>query len=227
MKGKMPVLVVASHPDDEALGCGGTIAAYVKQGHPVHVAFMTDGIGARGGKGQSAAARKRKAAADKACRILGVTSAYFGRFPDNRMDSVDLLDVVKSIETLIAKLEPGTLLTHHAGDLNVDHRVVHDAVMTACRPQKGHPVRTVLFFEVPSSTEWQAAGTSVPFEPNWFIDISATLPLKMAALEAYGGEMRAPPHSRSLVAVEHLARWRGATIGVAAAEAFMLGRHLP
>jgi LmbE family N-acetylglucosaminyl deacetylase len=117
-------------------------------------------------------------------------------------------------------------LTHHAGDVNIDHQRVHQAVVTACRPQPGHPVRTLLFFEVPSSTEWQPPGSAPAFTPNWFVDISSTLDCKLNALDAYAEELRVWPHPRSLQAVEALARWRGATVGVEAAEAFILGRYL-
>jgi LmbE family N-acetylglucosaminyl deacetylase len=146
--------------------------------------------------------------------------------PDNRMDGLDLLDVVKLIETTISRLQPCTVLTHHVGDVNIDHRIVHEAVLAACRPQPSHPVRELLFFEVPSSTEWRPPGSGQPFQPNLFIDISKTLAVKLKALETYANELREFPHPRSMRAVEALARWRGATIGVEAAEAFILGRQL-
>jgi LmbE family N-acetylglucosaminyl deacetylase len=103
---------------------------------------------------------------------------------------------------------------------------VHEAAVTACRPQHGHPVKTLLSFEVPSSTEWQPPGSGYPFVPNWFIDISASLDRKLVALDAYARELRDWPHPRSRRGVENLARWRGATVGVEAAEAFILGRQL-
>ena len=103
---------------------------------------------------------------------------------------------------------------------------MHEAVVTACRPQQGHPVRTLLCFEVPSSTEWQLPGSAPAFTPNWFVDISSTIDRKLAALEAYSAELRPWPHPRSLQGVAHLAHWRGATVGVDAAEAFILGRQL-
>jgi LmbE family N-acetylglucosaminyl deacetylase len=108
--------------------------------------------------------------------------------------------------------------------MNIDHRVIHDAVNTACRSTPGHPVRTLLYFEVPSSTEWQIPGSAPVFAPTWFVDISATLDAKLAALHEYQTEMRDWPHPRSYKAVEYLARWRGATIGADAAESFILGR---
>jgi LmbE family N-acetylglucosaminyl deacetylase len=137
-----------------------------------------------------------------------------------------LLEITQAVEMLIAKYQPDMVFSHHAGDVNIDHRRLHDAVVTACRPQKGHPVKTLLCFEVPSSTEWQLPGSAPFFAPNWFVDISATVERKLAALDAYTAELRPWPHPRSLKGVEHLARWRGATVGFNAAEAFMLGRQL-
>jgi LmbE family N-acetylglucosaminyl deacetylase len=218
------VLVVAAHPDDEALGCGGTLARYAALGAWIHVAFLADGVNSRGGE-PDAGLTERRAAARAACAILGVGSVSFGEHADNRMDMVALLDVAKSVEALVEQHQPDTVLTHHGGDLNIDHRRVHEAVFTACRPQPGHPVRTVLCFEVPSSTEWQCPGSAPAFVPNWFVDISSTLDRKLAALQAYASEMRDWPHPRSEQGVVALLRWRGASIGTTAAEAFMLGRQ--
>jgi N-acetylglucosamine malate deacetylase 1 len=116
--------------------------------------------------------------------------------------------------------------THHAGDLNIDHRRTHEATLTACRPQLNHPVARLLAFETPSSTEWQQPSGALSFSPNWFVDISSTLESKMLALKAYSQEMRPWPHPRSYQGVEHLAGWRGATVGCDAAEAFMLVREI-
>lgn len=165
-------------------------------------------------------------AAQKASDLLGIASVELLSYPDNRMDSVDLLDVVKSVEDRIKKINPDTVVTHHSADLNIDHQVIHEAVMAACRPQPGHPVKRILSFEVPSSTEWQSPTFGNSFIPNWFEDISDTLELKIRALEAYETEMREWPHARSIKAVEHLARWRGASIGREAAEAFILERAI-
>jgi LmbE family N-acetylglucosaminyl deacetylase len=219
------VLVLAAHPDDEVLGCGGSIARLARSGARVHVAFLADGVTARPGAPAEELDARRNAAR-RAGEVLGVSSLSFGDFPDNRMDTVPLLDVVQAIEALIATHQPDTLFTHHSGDVNVDHRRIHEAVTAACRPQTGHPVRTLLSFEVPSSTEWQLPGPATAFVPNWFVDISETLELKLAALDAYAAELREWPHPRSRRGVTHLAHWRGATVGVDAAEAFVLGRQL-
>jgi LmbE family N-acetylglucosaminyl deacetylase len=221
-------LVVAAHPDDEVLGCGGAIARLTSDGWRVHVAFLADGVTSRA----DTPARHRKAldarqqAARTACEILGVAGVTFGDLPDNMLDTVPRLTLARHVEELIAPLNPRMVFTHHGADLNVDHRRVHEAVLTACRPQAGHPVRTILSFELPSSTEWQAGSLGRSFEPNWFIDISSVVDRKLAALDAYRMELRPWPHPRSRRAVEHLAGWRGASIGVDAAEAFMLARHI-
>lgn len=222
------IIIIAAHPDDEVLGCGGTIAKLADEGASIHVVFLADGVFSREGDQakQQEELRIRRAAAQKACDILGVKSVTFGDFPDNRMDTIALLDIVTMVEKLIAEHRPDTIFTHHAGDVNIDHCRTHEAVVTACRPQRGHPVKTLLCFEVPSSTEWQLPGSAPIFAPNWFVDISDTLDRKLAALDAYAAELRAWPHPRSLQGVEHLAHWRGATVGVDAAEAFMLGRQL-
>lgn len=222
------VLILAAHPDDEVLGCGGTIAKLASQGVIVNVAFMADGVLSRDGNTVELQEelRARRTAAQKAKDILGVQSISFADFADNRMDAVDLLDIIKIVEGLIDQYKPDTVFTHHAGDLNVDHRRVHEAVATACRPQRGHPVKRLLCFEVPSSTEWQLPGSAPAFEPNWFVDISNSLDKKLAALDAYVAEQHEWPHPRSRQGIEHLAGWRGATVGVEAAEAFVLGRQL-
>ena len=134
--------------------------------------------------------------------------------------------ITQAVEALIAKHQPEIVFTHHVGDVNIDHRRLHEAVVTACRPQQGQCVKTLLCFEVPSSTEWQLPGSAPAFLPNWFIDISTTLGRKLAALDHYADELRPWPHPRSRQGVEHLAHWRGATVGVNAAEAFVLGRQL-
>lgn len=222
------ILVIAAHPDDEVLGCGATIARHVKRGDEVHIVILSEGATSRDAQRDC---EKRGVelsdlaeAAHKAKEVLGVSSLTLHDFPDNRMDSIDLLDVVKVVEQHVAIVEPEIVYTHHAGDVNIDHRIIHHAVITACRPLPGRSVRTLLFFEVPSSTEWQTTGSAPSFTPNWFVDVSDTLNDKLIALQAYQAEMRPWPHPRSLKSVEYLARWRGSVVGHEAVEAFMLGR---
>jgi N-acetylglucosamine malate deacetylase 1 len=231
MSATRSALVVAAHPDDEVLGCGGTLARLANEGHAVHVLFLADGESSRtsaSGDASSKLIEARNAAADEAGRILGFASVRVRQLPDNRLDTVPLLDIVKLIESVIDETQPQVVFTHHTGDVNVDHRLAHEAVLAACRPQPGHSVRELYFFEVPSSTEWRPPSSAVaPFGPTRFVDITQTLPLKLRALEsAYGAELRSFPHPRSLDGVTALARWRGASVGVAAAEAFMVGRQI-
>jgi LmbE family N-acetylglucosaminyl deacetylase len=218
------VLVVAAHADDEALGCGGTIARHVAAGDAVHVVFMTDGIGSRRGDIDAEAARRR-AASNRALSALGVRSSLAFAWPDNGMDSVPLLQIVQPLEAHIASLAPRTVYTHHLGDLNIDHRITAQAVMTACRPLPGSPVREILAFEVLSSSEWSLPGLPA-FVPDVFIDIGVTWAAKLQALQAYGEELRPAPHSRSLEHARALALHRGHSVGLGLAEAFMQLRRI-
>ena len=222
------VLIVAAHPDDEVLGCGGTIARHRKMGARVTVLTLADGVSSRplDAAATAAAIDERRGAARRAAEILGVDDLTMLSYADNRMDTVPRLEIIRDIEGAIARCRPAIVYTHQAGDVNVDHVCVHHAVVAACRPQPGCTVRRLLFFEVPSSTEWCPPPSARPFAPNWFTDISDTLELKLEAMGAYARELREFPHPRSLAGVEHLARWRGATAGLHAAEAFELGRFI-
>ncbi len=226
----MSILVVVAHPDDEVLGCGASIAKWNKAGIDVHVMILAEGATSRHLERSRESYTKEltelSQAAQTAGKILGVASIKMLDFPDNRMDSVNRLDVIKAIEKHIMQVKPETVVTHHAGDVNIDHQIIHEAVVTACRPEPRHPVRRLLAFEVNSSTEWQPPSSARQFKPNWFEDVSQTFDCKLKALEAYSPEIRPWPHSRSIKAVEHLGRWRGASVGVEVAEAFMLMRFV-
>jgi LmbE family N-acetylglucosaminyl deacetylase len=212
------ILVVAAHPDDEALGCGGAIARHAAAGDRVEIVFLADGEGARGAAAGEVAARQ--AAARRAAEILGARAPRFVDLPDNRLDSVPLLDVIGRLERALNGYAPEIVYTHSGGDLNVDHRVVHQAVVTLFRPLPGACWGGLLAFEVPSSSEWSTPAIGPVFAPDRFVDISAFLERKMAALAAYDAEMRPFPHARSYEAVRALATWRGASAGLTAAEAF-------
>jgi len=226
----MTVLVVAAHPDDEVLGCGASIAKWTCEGTEVHVLILAEGATSREASRDLKTTAKQVSclaeSAHRAGEILGIASITLLGLPDNRMDTVDRIDVIKAIEEKVRQIRPSTVATHHAGDLNIDHRIAHESVVVACRPQPGHPVKNILAYEVPSSTEWQSPGSAPTFQPNTFEDVTGTLHLKLLALEEYGSEMRPWPHPRSVQSVEHLARWRGATIGCEAAEAYMLMRAI-
>ena len=224
------ILVIAAHPDDEVLGCGGTIAKHVKNGDEVHVLILAEGITSRNLHRNLIESEndlcKLKKEATIANEILGVRSLNLCNFPDNRLDSIDRLDIIKKIEYFVFKFKPNKIYTHHIGDVNIDHQIINGAVVTACRPISSFFVKTILFFEIASSTEWQVPASNFNFSPNWFVDISDFLKIKLQSLGAYKCEIKEYPHSRSLKALRFLARWRGTFIGVNAAEAFVLGRKI-
>ena len=227
------ILVVAAHPDDEVLGCGATIAKHVHTGDEVFVLIMGEGLTSRIIKAKISGSeqklfKKRKAliqSARNANKLLGVSAVEFGMFPDNRLDSLDRLELIKFVEEVINKYSPDIVYTHYWNDVNVDHRITSDIVVTACRPQPSCLVRRILFFETISSTEWQCAA-HFNFYPNWFIDVSDTLHYKIQAFRFYTSEAREWPHVRNIDTLEYLARWRGSMVGMYAAEAFMLGREI-
>ncbi len=224
------ILVIAAHPDDEVLGCGGTIAQHCVNGDEVHILIMAEGITSRDMNrdvsGRHSDLEILKKAAYAAKEILGASSLTIENYPDNRLDSIDMIEIIKKIEFNIQKYNPSIIYTHYAGDLNLDHKIVNNAVAVACRPLPGAAVKTILFFEIPSSTEWQIIGSGASFSPNWFVDIEETFAIKMKALECYSSELRPWPHPRSPEAIRHLASWRGASVGVECAEAFVLGRNI-
>lgn len=221
------VLILAAHADDEILGCGGTMAKHSDQGDEVSVLFLTNGVGARGeGDFSSQNIDFRDQAAEKALAIVGAKLLDRLDFPDNAIDSVPRIKVIRAVENVISIYRPDIIYTHHAGDLNVDHRRALEAVMTACRPQPGSLVSKIYSFEVASSSGWQGETLFNPFVPNHYVEITEQLDRKMKALRAYEEEMRVFPHARSIEALQHLARWRGSQVGVAAAEAFVVERQI-
>ena len=225
----MRVLVIAAHPDDEILGCGATAARLVQEGHEVYFAILGEGITSRHGTRDAADAAQLSLLqqhAGAAGRTVGVKEVFLHKLPDNRLDTVPLLEVVKLVEDLVVQLKPEVIYTHHGGDLNVDHGVIHRAVLTATRPVAGQPVREIYAFEVPSSTEWAFQRIEPVFRPNVFVDVSRTLEVKLAAMACYETEIRKFPHPRSPEALRAIAARWGTVAGCAAAEAFELIRSV-
>ena len=221
------VAIIAAHADDEVLGCGGTIARFIKEGCQVHVLLLADGETSRDDldpENYDHAKSIRNKAALRANEILGTTSIKMLDFPDNMMDGVILLDVVKEVEAFILNYRPNIVITHFANDVNIDHQITHQAVVVACRPQPDHCVEELLFMEIASSTEWIPATGKAPFYPNYWIDITEFIDTKMEALNAYEDELRQFPHPRSSEGVKALSTWRGCSVGVASAESFIAGR---
>ena len=223
------ILVVAAHPDDEILGCGGTMAMHSFKGDEVYVLILGEGVTSRDEKRDRERREKEiedlKHQVEAANKIVGTKKTFLFDFPDNRFDSVPLLDIIKVVEKVKNEVMPDIVYTHHYGDLNIDHRLTFQAVLTACRPLKGESVKEIYSFEVPSSTEW-AMGRDDYFIPNRFVDIKDTLERKIDAMRAYSGEVREFPHPRSEAAIEALARVRGISVGLDCAEAFEVIRQV-
>ncbi|MEA2494991.1 MAG: hypothetical protein QOJ29_2902 [Thermoleophilaceae bacterium] len=219
-------LCIAAHPDDEVLGAGATMAALADRGCDVHLLVLGEGVGARfDGAAPEDELGQLAGELRRAAEIIGATPHQLD-LPDNRFDSVDTLDVVKAVEQIKTEVQPELVFTHHAGDLNVDHGVVANAVLTAFRPLPGEPAVTLLAFETLSSTEWNVATNGAPFVPNWFVDASAGLERKVEAMAAYSHELRDWPHPRSLEGIRAAARAWGMRVGLEAAEPFMLMRRV-
>ena len=224
------VLIVAAHPDDEVLGCGGVVARHAAMGERVDTLILAEGATARdeqrNADGRSAEVEALRQSACAAAKILGARPPQFVGLPDNRMDILSLLDIVKYVEEAVERAKPTLIYTHHGGDLNIDHRITHQAVVTACRSLPGSCIDAIYAFETLSSTEWSTTGTGPGFRPTRFVAIGNTLDRKLKALECYESEMRDFPHARSQKAVEAQAVLRGAVAGVAAAEAFEVIREV-
>ena len=219
------VLVVVAHTDDEALGLGGTIAKHVENGDIVYGVSMTDGVGARGGENENQI-KIREQASINASKILGLTWIEGGRFPDNAMDTVPLLAVAKVIEKAKSLVKPTIVYTHSSADLNVDHRVVSQATLTAFRPQPNEVWEEIRTFEIASATDYGHKSITNIFCPNLYVDIKRTWDKKLAALNEYKTEMRDAPHTRSFEGLENLAKHRGNQVGLYYAEAFEIIRKI-
>lgn len=225
----MNVLVIAAHPDDEVLGAGGTIVRAVQEGKHVYIAILGEGILSRYKQRMQAdvsLVTKLREQAQRVGKFLGAEQVFTFDYPDNRFDTIPMLDLVKSIEDLIERLQPEVVYTHHGGDLNIDHGLIFRATLTAVRPVSGCSVKTIYSYEVPSSTEWSMGKIYPLFQPNVFVDIRNTIDNKIKAMALYESEIRLFPHPRSHEAIRAIAiRW-GSVSGYYAAEAFELVRDL-
>ena len=234
----MKILVIVAHPDDEVLGMGGTIKKLTREGHNVKIVILATGITSRRSSDYSNSTdykldkniesitkkqlKELQKNAKKAANILGVTKLDMMDFPDNEMDKITNLEVTKTVEKIINEFKPQIVYTHSEYDLNIDHRIIHNAVLTATRPSQKFTIKKVITFEIPSSTEWNF---SKKFLPNIFVDISKELSTKTRAMNAYKNEIRKFPHPRSIEGLEVIAKRWGTVSGYNAAEAFCLIRE--
>ncbi len=228
----MKILVVAAHPDDEIIGMGGTLKKLSKN-NSISVLFLADGITARKTVGHTNSSnyessktekqgmlqeiKQRKIDAKKALKIVGISKMNFLDYPDNELDLVPFLKIVKNIETEIQKTKCDVMFTHHHNDLNIDHRIVYDATITAARPLPNSNISALYSFESISSSDWRKP---YQFNPQLFVDISKELVVKVKSLQAYQNEIRKFPHPRSKEMIEITAKRWGSLYGFKAAEAF-------
>jgi LmbE family N-acetylglucosaminyl deacetylase len=219
---KNMILIVAAHPDDEILGCGGTVARLVKEGYKAYTLILGKGITSRDNWKESELEEIKKQVI-RANKKIGIPpeNVFINNLPDNRFDTVPLLDIVKNIEKVKRKIKPDIIFTHYKNDLNIDHKTTYSAVLTATRPMENETVKKIYSFEILSSTEWKYPTT---FSPNVFFDISKTVDKKIEAMKCYKNEIRSFPHPRSLETIELNAKMWGVKNGLKYAEAFYLVR---
>lgn len=211
------VLVIAPHMDDEILGCGGAMVRHVQAGDDVAVCVVANR--AYGHRYDAALIEREKDACRAARELLGYHHLFFLDLPDEQLDQSQIKLIVP-LENVVARVQPAIAYLPHLGDLNQDHRAVFQAGLVACRPQ-GSPVKILRVYEVPSSTDQAPALGPWPFLPNYYVDISGVLDLKIKALSCYETESRPFPHPRSREGLEAHGRKRGMEVGLEAAEAFM------
>ena len=219
----MKVLVIAPHSDDEVLGCGGTIVKHVQRGDKVYVCIVTKAYPPDWPEGEI---RERREEVFRASEILGIKKNHFLDLPTVKLDTIPQKELNDSIARVVNEVQAEVVYIPHKSDVNKDHRLVFDAAMVAARPRPGSVIKKILCYEILSETEWAAPFPENAFLPNVYVDISETLEVKLRAMSAYRLELKEYPHPRSLEAISALAKMRGASAGVNAAEAFMLVREI-
>jgi len=224
------ILVIAAHPDDELLGCGATIINHALKGDEVFIHILGEGQTSRFESRDEAPLTVVKDLSQQSkdvAKKIQAKKLYMTMLPDNRFDSLDLLDIIKKIEQVKNEVSPDIVYTHHAHDLNIDHQKTFSATLTAFRPKPNEKKVSIFCFETLSSTECQFSSSEMIFKPNRFIVIDEkSLNLKTEALAIYNTEICEYPHPRSLQAVRNLAMYRGNMIGCEFAEAFEVIRDI-
>ena len=221
------ILIVAAHPDDEVLGCFGTVARLIKEGYEAYTLILGEGKTSRD---EQRVVEDKKDEIDElhkeiyaANNTIGIKKVFIESFPDNRFDSVDLLDIIKVVSKVKEEVQPDIIFTHYEHDLNIDHQITYKAVITATRPMEDECVKEIYSFEILSSTEWNYPLT---FSPDTYYDISETLDSKILSMKEYTSELCEYPHPRSLEGIALNAQYHGMHIGKKAVEAFISIRSI-
>ena len=229
MKNKK-VLIFAAHPDDEVLGCGGTISHHRKKGDKVGVCYLSEGVSSRfeyiKKNEWNKEVQLRKDMAAKASSILDFQIIKFLDLPNLRMEDQSKLELVKEILKIIKTFNPDIVYVNFPGDLNTDHQVTFKTVFTALRPHPNNNVKILRCYEVLSSTDWSANIDEPKFNPDTYIDITQFVDKKMESVDAYIDEMRPFPHPRSTEVITSLMKYRGSQVGFKFAEAFVTIKNL-
>ena len=216
----MKILIIAPHPDDEVLGCGGTVAKHSKRGDEVYLCIVTK---AYTPDWSEEFLKNRPKEIEKSNKILGIKKTYFLDYLTVKLDTIPQKELNEAISKVVNEVNPDILYIPHKGDLNKDHRLVFESSLVATRPAN-HKIKRISSYETLSETEW---GQPIePFIPNVYVNISETFEIKIEAMKAYESELKQYPHPRSLEIVEALAKKRGSEVGVKFAEAFMLVREI-
>lgn len=229
MKKNKRILIIASHPDDEVLGCFGTVAKLIQKGYEAYTLILSGGKASRASDDDIILNTEKENLKKEmllANNVIGIQDIFHFDFPDNAFDSVPLLEIIKIIEKIKKEIQPSIVFTHHVGDMNIDHQITHKATLTATRPIVGESVKSVYAMEIPSSTEYNAYSPQTVFIPNVFFDISTTIDLKIEAMSKYVSELKDASHPRSLEYIRALAQVNGVKTGMLYCENFMLVRGL-
>jgi len=219
------VLLIVAHSDDESFGCGGLIKKLSLNKNTIKVISFTNGVGSRS-KNNTEEISKRKKSSINASKILGFKWLAQYNYPDNQLDKISLLELIKIIEKHKNKFQPHIVLTHNFSDLNIDHRRIAEATLTAFRPEPKEKLEQLITFEVPSSTDFRVLKNKKNFLPNYFLNIEKFLKFKIKAIKCYKQELKKYPHSRSIVGIKNLNKIRGNQSGLNYAEAFEIIRKI-
>jgi LmbE family N-acetylglucosaminyl deacetylase len=223
MKKNEKILIVAAHPDDEVLGCFGTVARLINEGYEAYTLILGEGKTSRDSDTVQSEINLLQDEIKQANDCIGVKETFIYDFPDNQFDSVPLLDIIKVVSHIKEKIQPSIIFTHFENDLNIDHRIAYNAVITATRPMELEPVQTIYSFEILSSTEWNYP---LSFSPDTYFDIESTLDLKIVAMKRYNSELCTYPHPRSLEGIKLNAKYQGLRVGKKYVEAFKCVRDI-